>query len=79
MLTFSFQILEIAHLQNVIPFAEIQGSPYIVLATTGGGHVGWFEGGNKRWYVEPVREFLGAFLEASVFLPGWKFFRNSFS
>ncbi|KIJ51375.1 hypothetical protein M422DRAFT_26793 [Sphaerobolus stellatus SS14] len=46
-----------------LPFSEIQNNPWVVMATTGGGHMGWFEGGAKRWYVQPVKEFIAAFLD----------------
>ncbi|KAF8589501.1 AB-hydrolase YheT [Ramaria rubella] len=49
-----------------LPYAEVRESPYIVLATTGGGHMGWFEAKTKRWYVNPVREFFEAFLQLKM-------------
>jgi len=48
-----------------LPFREIEKSPWVVLATTGGGHVGWFETGARRWYVQPVKQYLSAFLDVS--------------
>ncbi|KAF8514617.1 Alpha/Beta hydrolase protein [Gautieria morchelliformis] len=49
-----------------LPYAEVQGSPWVVMATTGGGHMGWFETKVKRWYVKPIREFLDAFLQIDM-------------
>lgn len=48
-----------------LPYAELEQSPWVVMATTGGGHMGWFEAGGRRWYVKPIWEFIDAFLEVS--------------
>lgn len=40
---------------EVLPYQEIEVTPYVVLVTTkGGGHLGWFERGGGRWFVKPV-------------------------
>jgi len=55
-----------------LPVLQIAKTPWVVLATTrGGGHMGWFErhpgsGELRRWYVEPVRQFLDAMLDCSL-------------
>ncbi|PLB49477.1 AB-hydrolase YheT [Aspergillus steynii IBT 23096] len=44
---------------NALPFQEIQQTPYGVMMTTSwGGHLGWFELGGDRWFVKPVTNFL---------------------
>ena len=41
---------------EAVPYKEIEKNPYVVLAaTSGGGHLGWFEPGGSRWHVKPVR------------------------
>ncbi|KAF8525993.1 AB-hydrolase YheT [Hysterangium stoloniferum] len=47
-----------------LPVAEVESNPWVIMATTGGGHMGWFEAGAKRWYVTPAKEFLRAFMKA---------------
>ena len=38
-----------------LPFSEIQRTPYGVMMTTSwGGHLGWYELGGDRWFVKPV-------------------------
>ncbi|KAF2718558.1 AB-hydrolase YheT [Polychaeton citri CBS 116435] len=38
-----------------VPYEEFRQNPYtVLLATSGGGHVSWFEFGQKRWFVKPV-------------------------
>lgn len=38
-----------------LPFSEIQRTPYGVMVTTSwGGHLGWYELGGDRWFVKPV-------------------------
>jgi len=50
-----------------LPYAEVEASKWMVMAITGGGgHMGWFEAGAKRWYVRPIREFLRAFIELKL-------------
>ncbi|KAB8070823.1 Alpha/Beta hydrolase protein [Aspergillus leporis] len=42
-----------------LPFQEIGKTPYGVMMTTSwGGHLGWFEFGGNRWFVKPVTNFL---------------------
>ncbi|KAI9371667.1 Alpha/Beta hydrolase protein [Aspergillus egyptiacus] len=48
----------IAHVK-ALPFQEIGQTPYGVMMTTSwGGHLGWFELGGERWFVKPVTNFL---------------------
>lgn len=38
-----------------VPYEEIRHNPYVVLcATSGGGHLAWFERGGGRWHRKPV-------------------------
>ncbi len=40
---------------EAVPYAEIKRNPYVVLcATSGGGHLCWFEWGGGRWHTKPV-------------------------
>lgn len=40
-----------------LPFQEMTQTPYGVMMTTSwGGHLGWFELGGGRWFVKPVCE-----------------------
>lgn len=40
---------------EAVPYEEIKCNPYVVLcATSGGGHLGWFEFGGARWHAKPV-------------------------
>lgn len=55
----------IACMQN-LPFKEIEASKWFVMAVTGGGHMGWFEAGARRWYVKPIQEFLTALIDAKL-------------
>ncbi|KAF9884339.1 hypothetical protein FE257_001852 [Aspergillus nanangensis] len=44
---------------RALPFQEIQQTPYGVMMTTSwGGHLGWFELGGDRWFAQPVNNFL---------------------
>ncbi|KAL2871287.1 putative hydrolase, alpha/beta fold family [Aspergillus lucknowensis] len=44
---------------KALPFQEICQTPYGVMMTTSwGGHLGWFEFGGDRWFVKPVTNFL---------------------
>lgn len=48
----------IAH-REAIPYQEFCQTPYGVLLTTSwGGHLGWFELGGGRWFVKPIINFL---------------------
>ncbi|RAQ53038.1 alpha/beta hydrolase domain containing protein 1 [Aspergillus flavus] len=43
---------------KALPFQEIGQTPYGVMMTTSwGGHLGWFELGGSRWFVKPVTNF----------------------
>lgn len=40
-----------------VPYDEISATPYVVLvATSGGGHLSWFEPGGTRWHAKPVSD-----------------------
>lgn len=40
---------------KAVPYDEISLTPYVVLvATSGGGHLSWFEFGGERWHAKPV-------------------------
>lgn len=46
--------MKISHYE-ALPFEEFQNNPYTVLCTTScGGHIGWFESGEQRWFTKPV-------------------------
>ncbi|KAL2828266.1 Alpha/Beta hydrolase protein [Aspergillus cavernicola] len=46
---------------KALPFQEIGATPYGVMMTTSwGGHLGWFELGGDRWFVKPVTNFLNS-------------------
>ncbi|RFU28928.1 hypothetical protein B7463_g7425, partial [Scytalidium lignicola] len=45
--------------RDAIPFQEFTQTPYGVLLTTSwGGHLGWYEHNGDRWFVKPVYNFL---------------------
>lgn len=40
---------------EAVPYEEIKQNPYVVMcATSGGGHLSWFELGGGRWHAKPV-------------------------
>lgn len=40
---------------EAVPYEEIKQNPYTVMcATSGGGHLSWFELGGGRWHAKPV-------------------------
>ncbi|KAK4889858.1 hypothetical protein LTR27_011371 [Elasticomyces elasticus] len=44
-----------------VPYEEVRQNPYVVLcATSGGGHLSWFELGGGRWHAKPAVGFLNA-------------------
>ncbi|KAJ2970689.1 hypothetical protein NQ176_g8066 [Zarea fungicola] len=46
-------------IKEAIPYAEFRKNPNTVLVlTTQGGHLGWFERNGRRWYNKPVREII---------------------
>ncbi|KAH1909762.1 hypothetical protein KXV57_000833 [Aspergillus fumigatus] len=46
---------------DALPFQEMTQTPYgVMLTTSWGGHLGWFELGGDRWFVKPVTNFLNA-------------------
>jgi len=45
--------------KEAIPYDEFNLTPYGVLLTTSwGGHLGWFELGGSRWFTRPAANFL---------------------
>lgn len=43
--------------EQAVPYDEIRQSPYVVLvASDGGGHLGWFEFNGERWHARPVSD-----------------------
>ncbi|KAL5594756.1 hypothetical protein BROUX41_001670 [Berkeleyomyces rouxiae] len=44
---------------EAMPYPEIAANPYtVMLATSLGGHLGWFEVGGGRWFTKPVCNYL---------------------
>ncbi|PWY83007.1 AB-hydrolase YheT [Aspergillus heteromorphus CBS 117.55] len=44
---------------KALPFQEMGQTPYgIMMTTSWGGHLGWFELGGERWFAKPVTNFL---------------------
>ena len=40
------------------PYDEVQANPWrFMAATSGGGHIGWFEWNGQRWFPKPVTAF----------------------
>ena len=40
---------------EAVPYEEIKQNPFVVMcATSGGGHLSWFEWGGGRWHAKPV-------------------------
>lgn len=40
---------------EAVPYEEIERNPWVVMcATSGGGHLSWFEFGGGRWHAKPV-------------------------
>ncbi|KAF7718680.1 Alpha/beta hydrolase fold-1 domain-containing protein [Penicillium ucsense] len=58
--------------RNALPFQEMTQTPYGVMMTTSwGGHLGWFELGGERWFVKPVTNFLNKMAkEIDTDIPG---------
>lgn len=56
---------------EAVPYEEIKQTPYVVMcATSGGGHLSWFEFGGERWHSKPVSCFL-EFLVIVIARFGW--------
>lgn len=57
---------------DALPFQEMAQTPYGVMVTTSwGGHLGWFEFGGARWFVKPVNNFLNKMArEIDTNIPG---------
>ncbi|KAH9837514.1 alpha/beta hydrolase fold [Teratosphaeria destructans] len=46
---------------EAVPYEEIRQNPYTVMvATSGGGHLAWYEFGGGRWHAKPIVNFLNA-------------------
>jgi len=46
---------------EAVPYQEIKQNPYVVMcATSGGGHLGWYEWGGGRWHARAIVPFLNA-------------------
>ncbi|KAJ5570273.1 uncharacterized protein N7459_009703 [Penicillium hispanicum] len=58
--------------REALPFQEMTRTPYGVMVTTSwGGHLGWFEFGGARWFVKPVTKFLNKMAEEiDTHIPG---------
>ncbi|KAI4141690.1 MAG: hypothetical protein LQ340_007568 [Diploschistes diacapsis] len=45
--------------RDAIPWVEFTSNPYaVLLTTTMGGHLSWFEWGGDRWFAKPASRFL---------------------
>lgn len=43
---------------EALPYEEVKQNPYAVMITTSmGGHLSWFEVGGTRWFVKPTTKF----------------------
>ncbi|CEP60140.1 putative carboxylic ester hydrolase LALA0_S01e03928g [Lachancea lanzarotensis] len=48
--------------QESLPHREIEGNPYMLLVESSkGGHVAWFDANGERWYEDPLCRFFSAF------------------
>ncbi|KAF3403485.1 putative esterase [Penicillium rolfsii] len=58
--------------RDALPFHEMTQTPYgVMLTTSWGGHLGWFELGGDRWFVKPVTNFLNKMArEIDMSIPG---------
>ncbi|KXL42713.1 hypothetical protein M433DRAFT_1112 [Acidomyces richmondensis BFW] len=53
---------------EAVPYEEIRKTPYVVMvATSGGGHLGWFELGGGRWHAKPIVNYLNAMAQEIEF------------
>ncbi|KAJ5279968.1 hypothetical protein N7478_005340 [Penicillium angulare] len=57
---------------EALPYQEMTQTPYgVMLTTSWGGHLGWFEAGGSRWFVKPVNNFLNTMAkEIDTKIPG---------
>ncbi|KAJ5545429.1 hypothetical protein N7461_007733 [Penicillium sp. DV-2018c] len=55
-----------------LPYQEMTQTPYgVMLTTSWGGHLGWFELGGGRWFAKPVTNFLNKMAkEIDTSIPG---------
>ncbi|KAI0036990.1 AB-hydrolase YheT [Vararia minispora EC-137] len=63
--------------RHTLPETQARMNPWVLLVRTKhGGHLGWFEyapdGSLRRWYVQPVREWLEALIEVRNTLCLWE-------
>lgn len=57
-LTYILTALQIA-IDGALPYEEFRQNPNTILLTTSlGGHLCWFEWGGSRWLTKPVNNFL---------------------
>ncbi|KAJ5338866.1 AB-hydrolase YheT [Penicillium brevicompactum] len=58
--------------REALPYHEMTQTPYgVMLTTSWGGHLGWFEYGGARWFVKPVTSFLNKMArEIDTTIPG---------
>ncbi|OQE43630.1 hypothetical protein PENCOP_c003G00288 [Penicillium coprophilum] len=58
--------------REALPYQEMTQTPYgVMLTTSWGGHLGWFELGGSRWFVKPVTAFLNKMArEIDTNIPG---------
>ncbi|KAJ5699639.1 hypothetical protein N7536_002652 [Penicillium majusculum] len=58
--------------REALPYQEMTQTPYgVMLTTSWGGHLGWFELGGSRWFVKPVANFLNKMArEIDTNIPG---------
>ena len=48
--------------KEAIPFMEFRKNPFaVLLTTTMGGHLSWFESGGGRWFAKPVCQNMHAY------------------
>lgn len=53
----TFIIKIVSH--ETLPYPEFKTNPYaVLLTTTMGGHLSWFEVGGTRWHAKPTVNFL---------------------
>ncbi|CAG7929512.1 unnamed protein product [Penicillium olsonii] len=58
--------------KEALPYHEMAQTPYgVMLTTSWGGHLGWFELGGSRWFVKPVINYLNKMAkEIDTTVPG---------
>lgn len=49
------------------PYDECEANPYtFMVATNGGGHIGWFEWNGGRWFPKPIMAFFKKWVDEGV-------------